>query len=66
MCSFGKALAKGRFMTSMLICIKQVSSIGLAVTNIIGVPVGGLGVPMETLSEAKAERFYQASHHHAQ
>ena len=32
-------------------------SIALAITNIIGVPIGGFGVPFASLGEAKAQTF---------
>ena len=35
----------------------KIFSIALAITNIIGVPVGGFGVPFTSLSEGKAEKF---------
>lgn len=32
----------------------------LAVTNIVGVPVGGFGVPFELLSDTEAQTFLKA------
>ena len=38
-------------------CDEQAFSIALAVTNIVGVPVGGFGVPFTSLSDSKAQTF---------
>ena len=35
----------------------QTFSIALAVTNIVGVPMGGFGVPFSALSENEAQTF---------
>lgn len=40
-----------------LISPQQVFSAALAITNIIGVPIGGFGTPFESLSPAKAISF---------
>ena len=44
-------------------CNEQAFSIALAVTNIIGVPVGGFGVPFTSLSDSKAQTYLKVCTH---
>ena len=44
-------------------CNEQVFSIALAVTNVIGVPVGGFGVPFTSLAESKAQNYLKVFTH---
>ena len=45
-------------------CNTQVFSIALAVTNIVGVPVGGFGVPFTSLTDTEAQRYLKVRSHH--
>ena len=44
-------------------CNAQAFSIALAVTNIVGVPVGGFGVPFTSLTDSKAQTYLKVRAH---
>lgn len=44
-------------------CNEQAFSIALAVTNIVGVPVGGFGVPFTSLTDTKAQTYLKVCAH---
>ena len=49
--------------TQLAKCNEQFFSIALAVTNIIGVPIGGFGVPFTSLAESKAQTYLKVRSH---
>ena len=48
---------------TQLICNIQFFSIALGVTNIVGVPVGGFGVPFTSLPDSKAQTYLKVNIH---